>query len=167
MNTSILGVQWISRAQLIFLRNLFLWTFCRTWAEQYWASGRKPWGRFLKQHSTGPVNFSWGTVCIGKRSTSQKFAEVEISTCVHWAKNYWQGRQSCILVFEKTSLRESILSGKKTLSTKVSGLWGRNRNFVGLFQPRCQNRNLLLQNNFQRKKVFLKEITIFMMTFES
>ena len=166
MNTSILGVQWISRAQLIFLRNLFLWNFCRTWAEQYWAFGRKIWGRFSEATCYWASENFFVEWIFEKRSTSETSAAVEISTCSHSTKTFWQCCQSCILFFEKISVKKIILFEKKTLFTKFSGLWVKNRNFVGFFQPRCQNRNRLLQNNFQRKKVFLKEITFFMMTFE-
>ena len=166
MNTSILGVQWISRAKIIFLRNLLMSNFCCTWAEQYWASGRKPWGRFLKQHSTGPVNFSWGTVFIEKRSTSETSAAVEISTCRHSTKTFWQCCQSCILFLAKNSLKKNILFGKKHLYECFGSLSEKSK-FCRVFLAAFPNRNLLLQNNFQRKKVFLKEISIFMMTFES
>ena len=56
-----------------------------------------------------------GQMFFEKRSTSKTSAEVEISTCGHWAQTFWQGFQSCFLVFEKTSLRKNKLFRKKNI----------------------------------------------------
>ena len=86
----------------------------------------------------------WSNILLGQRkilremffeklSTVKTFAEFEISTCGHSAKIFWQGFQSCFLVFEKNYLRKNIHFGKKTLCMKVSGLWWNKSKFCRVF----------------------------------
>ena len=135
MNTSILGVQWISRAQLIFLRNLFLWNFCRTWAEQYWAFGRKIWGRFSEatcywaSEIFRGMNFwktvNFGNFCGGRDKYLQSFD-----------KNFLTVLSKMHSIFRKDFFEENHTFWKKNIFYEVFGSLSEKSHFCRVFFSR-------------------------------
>ena len=95
VSRSVLGKKTFSKGTLNFT------FFVRSWANQFWASGKKTWSRAVEGA------FYWASESFPVERFLKivqfcNFSEFEWSTCDHSAKTFWQCCQSCILVVERT-----------------------------------------------------------------